>query len=107
MNERENFIRYIGVVLRLHPAPMEGMRALVLERIAVHAVDTEDSNPARLDVRTESADHALAFHFPFIATARVKCEDPPSIIPLNRDAHMPVQTVGVPNLMVAMHGVRA
>src|SRR5581483_3439904 len=107
MNERENFIRYIGVVLRLHPAPMEGMRALVLERIAVHAVDTEDSNPARLAVRTESADHALAFHFPFIAAARWKREDRRSIIAVNGDAHVPVEAVREPNLMVAMHGVRA
>ena len=86
---------------------MEGMRALVLERIAVHAVDAEDSDPARLDVRTEGADHALAFHFPFIAAARGKCEDGRSVIAVNGDAHMPVETVGVPNLMVTMHGVRA
>src|SRR4029077_9438137 len=29
VNERENFVRHIGIVLRLHPAPMEGMRSFV------------------------------------------------------------------------------
>ena len=31
VDERENFVRHIGVVLRLHPATMEGVRSLVLE----------------------------------------------------------------------------
>jgi hypothetical protein len=31
VNERENFARHIVVVLRLHPAPMEGVCSLVLE----------------------------------------------------------------------------
>ena len=31
IDEWENFVRHIGVVLRLHPAPMERMRSLVCE----------------------------------------------------------------------------
>src|SRR5882757_18642 len=31
VDERENLVRHIGVVLRLHPAPMEGVRSLVCE----------------------------------------------------------------------------
>ncbi len=31
VDERENLVRHIGVVLRLHPAPVEGVRSLVLE----------------------------------------------------------------------------
>jgi len=31
VDERENFVRHIGIVLRLHPAPVEGVRSLVLE----------------------------------------------------------------------------
>src|SRR5436309_3207602 len=31
VDERKNLVRHIGVVLRLHPAPVEGVRSLVLE----------------------------------------------------------------------------
>jgi hypothetical protein len=31
IDEREDLVRHIGIVLRLHPAPMEGVRSLVLE----------------------------------------------------------------------------
>src|SRR6266508_205873 len=31
VDERKNFVRHISVVLRLHPAPIEGVRSLVLE----------------------------------------------------------------------------
>ena len=67
VDERENFVRHIGVVLRLHPAPMEGVRSLVCERIALHAVDAEDADSPLLDVRAEGANHALTFHLPFVA----------------------------------------
>jgi hypothetical protein len=53
VDERENFVCHIGVVLRLHPAPMEGVRAFVCERIALHAVDAEDSDAPLLQVRAE------------------------------------------------------
>ena len=51
VDERENFVRHIGVVLRLHPAAMEGVRSFVCERIALHAVDAEDSNSSLLRCR--------------------------------------------------------
>jgi hypothetical protein len=59
VDERENFIRHLGVVLRLHPTAVERMRSLVCERIALHAVDAEDSDAPLLQVRAESAKHAL------------------------------------------------
>src|SRR5439155_27350065 len=70
IDERENFVRHIGIVLRLHPAPMEWVRSLVSERIVVHAVDAEDSDSSLLQVGTEGANHALTFHLPFVAAAR-------------------------------------
>jgi len=70
IDERENFVRYIGVVLRLHPAPMERVRSLVIEGIALHAVDAEDSDSPLVDIRGEGANHALTFHLPFVAAAR-------------------------------------
>ena len=45
VDEGQDFVRDIGVVLRLHPAAVERVRALVRERIALHAVDAEDSDP--------------------------------------------------------------
>src|SRR5262249_13319057 len=106
VDERENFVRHIGIVLCLHPASMEGMRALVIERIALHAVDAEDSDAALLDVVAESANHALTFHLPFVAAARRESEDGSAVIAVNGDAHFPIETVRVPTLMVTMHGLR-
>src|SRR5437773_8919456 len=69
IDERENFVSDIGVVLRLHPAPVKGVRSLVCERIALHAVDAEDADAPLVDVRSESANHPLAFLLPFVAHA--------------------------------------
>src|SRR6266481_8515454 len=106
VDERENLVRHIGVVLRLHPAPMEGVRSLVCERIALHSVDAEDSDSPLLQVGAEGANHALAFHLPFVAAARREGEDGPAVIAVNRDAHVAIETVRVPTLMVTMHAVR-
>src|SRR6266498_5712494 len=106
VDEREDLVRYVGVVLRLHPAPVEGVRSLVLERIAVHAVDAEDSDAALLQVGAEGANHALAFHLPFVAAARRKGEDGPAVVAVNSDTHISIETVRVPTLMVTMHGMR-
>ena len=106
VDERENFVSYIGVVLRLHPASMERMRSLVCERIALHAVDAEDSDSPLVDVRSEGANHALTFLLPLVAHASGKGEDGRAVIPVNSDAHVPIETVRVPTLMVTMHGLR-
>src|SRR5262249_60865536 len=106
VDKRENFVSHIGIVLSLHPTSMEGMRSLVLKRIAVHAVDAEDPDSPLLEVRTESANHSLAFHLPLVAAAGRKSEDRRAVVAVNCDAHVPVETVRVPNLMVTMHAVR-
>ena len=106
IDERENFVRHIGVVLRLHPAPMKRVRSFVLERIAVHAVDAEDSDASLLQVGVEGANHALTFHLPLVAAARREREDGPAVIPVNGNAHVAIETVRVPTLMVTMHAVR-
>jgi hypothetical protein len=106
INERENFVRHIGVVLRLDPAPMVGVRSLILERIAVHAVDAEDSDSPLLEVRAEGANHALTFHLPLVAAACREREDGRAVISVNRNAHVAIETVRVPTLMITMHVVR-
>jgi hypothetical protein len=106
VDERENFVRHIGVVLRLHPAPMERMRSLICERIALHAVDAEDADSPLLDIRAEGANHALTFLLPFVAHAGGEGEDGPAVIAINSDAHVAIETVRVPTLMVTMHAVR-
>ena len=105
INERENFVRYVCVVLRLHPAPMERMRSLVCERIALHAVDAEDPDAALIDVRCEGAYHTLALLLPFVAHAGREGEDGRAIITIYGDAHLAIETVE-PTLMVTVHVVR-
>jgi len=93
VNEWENFVRHIGVVLRLHPTAMEGVRSLVCERIALHAVDGEDSDSPLVQVRAEGADHALTFLLPFVATARREREEGHTEMAVSGDAHVAVETV--------------
>src|ERR1043166_5903597 len=85
---------------------MERVRSFVCERIALHAVNAEDSDAPLLQVRAEGANHALTFHLPFVAAARRKREDGPAVIAVNGDAHVAIKTVRVPTLMVTMHGLR-
>jgi hypothetical protein len=106
VDEREDLARHIVVVLRLHPAAVERVRSLVRKRIALHAVDAEDADSPLVDVRSEGANHALTFHLPFVAAARREGEDGRAVIAINRDTHVPVETVRVPTLMVTMHGLR-
>src|SRR5512133_781106 len=75
VDEGEDFVRHIGVVLRLHPTAMEGVRALICERIALHAIDAEDSDSPLVEVGAEGANHALTFLFPLVAHAGGEGED--------------------------------
>ena len=105
VDERKNFVRHIGVVLRLHPAPMERVRSLVCEGIALHAVDAEDSDAPLLEVGAEGANHALAFLLPLVAAARREGEDGRAVIAVDGDAHVAIETVREPMLMITMHAV--
>src|SRR4029077_18115715 len=93
IDEGEDFVRHIGVVLRLHPAAMERVRSLVCERIALHAVDAEDSDSPLVDVRAEGADHALTFLLPLVAHAGGEGENGQTVMAVNGDAHVAVETV--------------
>jgi hypothetical protein len=106
VDEGEDFVRHIGVVLRLHPAAMEGVRSLVGERIALHAVDGKESNAPLLDVGAERSDHALTFLLMLVAHAGGEGENRHAVVAVNGDTHVPVETVRVPMLMVTMHDVR-
>src|SRR6478752_6210078 len=93
VDEREDFVCHIGVVLRLHPAAMEWVRSLVGERIALHAVYAENADSPLVDVRAESANHALTFLLPLVAHAGREGEDGQTVMAVNGDAHVAVETV--------------
>ena len=80
------------------------MSAFVLKCIAVHAVDGEHADAPFFDVRAEGADHALTFHFPFVPAAGRESENGPTVIAIDGDAHLAIETGGVPTLMVTIHG---
>src|SRR6476469_6321402 len=93
VDEGEDFVRHIGIVLRLHPAAMEGVRSLVCERIALHAVDAEDADAPLVEVGTEGADHALTFLLPLVAHAGGEGEDGHAVMTVDGDAHVAVETM--------------
>jgi hypothetical protein len=82
---------------------MERMRAFVIKRIALYAVDAEDADAALVDVRSEGANHTLTFHFRFVAAASREGEDGRAVVAVNSDTHVAIETVRVPTLMVTMH----
>src|SRR5207245_3036427 len=102
----EDVACHVGIVLRLQPAAVEGVLALVAERIALHAVDAEDSDSPRIQIRAESANHALTFLLMLVAATGGEGEDGHAVMPVNIDAHVAAETVRVPMLMVTMHAVR-
>src|SRR5438477_276106 len=93
VDEGEDFVRHIGVVLRLHPAAMERVRSLVCERIALYAVDAKDADAPLVNVRAEGADHALTFLLPLVAHTGRKGEDGHAVMAVNGDAHVATETV--------------
>src|SRR5437016_7082112 len=93
-------------IARLQRAAVKRMCTFVAERIALHAVDAEDSDSPRVQIRAESANHALTFLLMLVAAARREGEDGRAVIAVNGDAHVPIETVRVPTLMVTMHGLR-
>src|SRR5438874_9031481 len=106
VDEGEDFAGHIVVILRLQPAPMKRVRSLVCEGIALHAVDGKESDSSLLDVGAERSDHALTFLLMLVAHAGGEGEDWRAVIAVNGDAHVPIETVRVPTLMVTMHGLR-
>ena len=106
VDKGENLVRHVRVVLRLHPTAMEGVRSLVAERIALDSIDAEDPDASRFNVGREGANHALAFLLVLVAAARREREDRRAVVSVNVDAHVPIETVRVPMLMVTMHAVR-
>ncbi len=69
------------------------MRAFVAERIALHAVDAEDSDSPRVQIRAESANHALTFLLLFVAATRREREDGCTEMAVNHDGHVAIETV--------------
>ena len=68
-NERNDLVPDIGIVLPLHPAAMERVRALVRERVAVIDVDRERLDAPGVQMLGDGADQALALVFPFVSAA--------------------------------------
>ena len=93
VDEWEDFAGHVVVVLRLQPAAVKRMRAFVAERIALHAVDAEDSDSPRVQIRAESANHALTFLLMLVAATGGEGEDGRAVIAVNGDAHIPIETV--------------
>jgi hypothetical protein len=68
-NERNDLLPDIGIVLPLHPAAMERVRALVRERVAVIDVDRERLDSPGVQMVGDGADQALTLVFPFVPAA--------------------------------------
>ena len=58
------------------------------------------------NVGPKGANHALAFLLPLVAHAGREGENRRAVVAVNGDAHVPIETVRVPTLMVTMHGLR-
>src|SRR5438132_578554 len=93
VDEWEDFAGHVVIVLRLQPAAVKRMRVFVAERIALHAVDAEDSDSPRVQIRAESANHALTFLLMLVAATGWEGEDGHAVMSVNIDAHVAAETV--------------
>ena len=93
VDEWEDFAGHVVIVLRLQPAAVKRMRAFVAERITLHAVDAEDSDSPRVQIRAESANHALTFLLMLVAATGGEGKDGHAVMPVNIDAHVAAETV--------------
>ena len=69
VDEGDDFAGDVVVILRLQPAAMKRVRALVIERIALDSIDAENPDSSLVDVWAEGADHPLAFLLVLVAHA--------------------------------------
>lgn len=90
-DEGDDFLAKVGIENGLNVAAMKRMSAFVIEAEAVDGIDTEDFYFAGFDEIGESADHALAFEFVFIAGTGGKTEKRLAPVAVDDDAEVQAQ----------------
>ena len=75
VDERNDFLGEVGIEYGLDVAAMEGMSTFVVEAESVDGIDGVELDAASVDELGESADHGLAFEFPFVASTGGEAED--------------------------------
>ena len=102
-DEGNDLFAKVGIEDGLDIAAVKGMRAFVIEAEAVDGIDAEDFDFAALDKIGESADHALAFEFGFVAGAGGKTENGLSPMAMDDDAKVKPQAGRMPAVVFAFH----
>src|SRR5580704_18884436 len=70
LNKGDRFMPHVGVELRLHPAPMKWMRALIVKPSGIHRVNAEKLQASSINQRRQAFDQTLSLKLPLIAGAR-------------------------------------
>src|SRR4029077_15634094 len=93
VDEGEDFARDVVVVLRLQPAAMKRMRALVIERLALDSVDAENPDSSLVEVWAQGTDHSLAFLLLLVAHAGGEGAEGHAVMAVKGDPHVAAETV--------------
>lgn len=104
-DEGNDLFTKVGIEDGLDIAAVERMRAFVVEAEAVDGIDAENFDFAAFDEIGESADHALALKFVFVAGAGGKTENGLSPVAVNDDAQVEPEPGRMPTMIFAFHDV--
>ena len=101
--ERDHLVADVLVVLPLHPAPVQRVRAAVGERIAVVDVDAERLDRAGVDELGDRGDQPLPFVFLFVAAAGREHDHRRAPVAEHHHAELAADPFRVPAMMFASH----
>ncbi len=103
LNEGNHFISNVRIELRLHPAAMKWMRALVVKSRGVHRVDAEKLHAPGVNQRRQTSDQSLALKFPLIAGAGGESKQRRSPVAVNNNPHIQSQPIRIPAMIFPFH----
>jgi hypothetical protein len=103
LNEGNDLLPEVGIENGLDIAAVKRMSALVVKAEAIDGVDRIKLDAASIDEIGESADQALAFEFPFVASTGGKTEERRAPMAIGDDAEIEAEARRVPAMVFTFH----
>jgi len=102
-DEGNNFFAQVGIENRLDVTAVKGVSTFVVEAETVNGVDGIELDAAGIDEIGESANHALALEFEFIAGTGGKTEEWRAPMSIGNDAEIEAEAGRVPAVVFTFH----
>src|SRR5208283_4081872 len=102
-DERNDLFPKVGIENGLDIAAVKRVSVLVVKAEAIDGVDGIELDAAGIDEIGESADHALAFEFPFVASTGGKTEERRAPMAVGDNAEIETEARRVPAMVFTFH----